>query len=121
MNAPIKDKPAGTATDPAATAQAVAAAVSRVPGVAGLVGFRSGPSTYGLAGRVPGVASHTDRIEIYLRANALPLSPIAAEASRAATRVLRAGGDLRKVAVFVEELDDTVRALPSKGAADARR
>lgn len=119
MSAPVTHKPAGTATDPAATAQAVAAAVRRVPGVAGLVD--SGPSTYGPAGKVAGVASHADRVEIYLRASALPLSPIAAGATRAAAGVLRAGGDLRKVAVFIEELDDTVRALPSKGQADARR
>lgn len=98
----------------------VAQAVSLVPGVDGLTG---GPSaaTYLPGGRVEGVILHNGFVEVYIRASALPLPPIAAAAADAARAALRQAGDHRDVRIVIEELADQLKQLPVKELTHAGR
>jgi hypothetical protein len=86
-------------------ARSVAEAVTAVPGVAGLT---PGPgvevSTQFSGGKVVGVRLGGEQVEIHIRADRMPLPPIAAEAIAAARRVLAAIGDERRVLVVVDDV-----------------
>jgi hypothetical protein len=91
-----------------ALAQAVASAVSAVPGVARLA---SGPlvetATYFPGGKVAGIRIG-DQVEIHLVASVLPLPPLIEKVTATATGVLATHGDSRPVRVIVEDLDDSL-------------
>jgi hypothetical protein len=86
-------------------ARSVAEAVMAVPGVAGLT---PGPgvevSTQFSGGKIVGVRLGGEQVEIHIRADRVPLPPIANEAVAAARRVLAATGDERRVLVVVDDV-----------------
>jgi hypothetical protein len=90
-------------------ARAVAEAVTAVPGVAALV---PGPpdrvtveaSTQFSGGKVIGLRLSTDPVEVHIRADRVPLPPVAEAAATAARTVLAAAGDDRPVRVIVDDV-----------------
>lgn len=102
-------------------ANRIADAVARVPGVAGLTAPWADAATRTAGGRVDGVVLRHGAADVYIRAGALPLPPIATAAASAVKRVLREAGETRAVSVYIEELDEVVLALPVKEPADAHR
>jgi hypothetical protein len=86
-------------------ARAVADAVTEVPGVSALV---SGPgvevSTQFSGGKVIGLRLSSDPVEVHIRADRVPLPPVAEGVAAAAQRVLHAAGDDRAVRVVVVDV-----------------
>ena len=86
-------------------ARAVADAVTAVPGVSALVG---GPgievSTQFSGGKVLGLRLTSDPVEVHIRADRVPLPPVAEAAASAAKTVLTAAGDERAVRVVVVDI-----------------
>ncbi len=92
-------------------ARAVADAVTAVPGVSALV---SGPgvevSTLFSGGKVVGLRLSSDPVEVHIRADRVPLPPVAEAAASAARTVLTAAGDDRSVrVVVVDVVEDAMR------------
>jgi hypothetical protein len=86
-------------------ARSVAEAVTAIPGVAGLSpGTGVEVSTQFSGGKVVGVRLNGEKVEIHIRADRVPLPPIADEAVVAARRVLAAVGDDRPVLVVVDDV-----------------
>jgi len=92
-------------------AQAVADAVTAVPGVARLTG---GPgvevATLFSGGKVVGLRLSSDPVEVHIVADRMPLPPVADEAVAAARRVLSAAGDDREVRVVVVDVESEAMA-----------
>jgi hypothetical protein len=100
-------------------AQAVADAVTALPQVERLA---TGPAveivTLGPQGKVPGVQGDADRVKVSIVAAELPLGPVVAAVSAAATQALRATGDTRRVDIYVTDVSATaLRALSSTSEA----
>jgi len=87
-------------------AQAVAAAVTAVPGVARLSGGSGVEvATLFAGGKVVGLRLSGEQVDIHVVADRVPLPPIADEAAKAARRVLAVAGDDRQVRVVVEDVE----------------
>jgi hypothetical protein len=83
----------------------VAEAVEAVPGVAALVpGSGVEVSTQFSGGKVLGLRLTSDPVEVHIRADRVPLPPVAEAAATAARTVLAAAGDDRPVRVVVDDI-----------------
>ncbi len=92
--------------DRTSTAQAVAAGVVRVPGVARLTG---GPgvevATYHPGGKVVGVVVRDDAVSVHLVARALPLTRVVEEVRAATREILTAQGRPPVVDIVIEDVE----------------
>jgi hypothetical protein len=92
----------------AALARAVAAAAAGTPGVAALVAGPGVPAvTHCPGGVVVGVALRGSAVSVHIRADRLPVVPVAGAVRDAVAAVLAAAGDPRQVQVVVEDITAT--------------